>query len=129
MTQAQAPVAIGAQVETRRRARPRLGGIAVNTVLIILMILWAIPAIGLLVASFRTAAATNQSGWWTAITPPWEFTLENYEYVLGRAGIDQAFINSFIITIPATVLVVMIAGIAGHEATHGCARVRLRIQR
>jgi len=114
MTQAQAPVAIGAQVQTRRRARPQLGGIAVNTVLIILMILWAIPAIGLLVASFRTAAATNESGWWTAFTPPWEFTIENYEYVLGRAGIDQAFINSFVITIPATVLVVMIAAFAAY---------------
>jgi alpha-glucoside transport system permease protein len=114
MTQAQAPVAIGAQVQTRRRARPRLGGLAVNTVLLILMILWAIPAIGLLVASFRTAADTNASGWWTAFTPPWEFTIANYEYVLGRAGIDQAFINSFVITIPATVLVVMIAAFAAY---------------
>ena len=114
MTQVQAPVAIGAQVQTRRRARPRLGGIAVNTSLIVLMIIWAIPAVGLLVASFRTAAATNSSGWWTAFTPPWEFTIENYQYVLGRAGIDQAFINSFIITIPATVLVVMIAAFAAY---------------
>ena len=78
------------------------------------MVIWAIPTIALLVASFRPAAATNTSGWWTAFTPPWEFTLENYEYVLGRAGIDQAFINSFIITIPATVLVVMIAAFAAY---------------
>ncbi len=34
--------------------------------------------------------------------------------MLGRAGIDQAFINSFIITIPATVLVVMIAAFAAY---------------
>ena len=86
MTQVQAPAAVGAQIQTRRRARPRLGGLAVNTILIVLMIVWAIPAIGLLVASFRTAAATNASGWWTAFTPPWEFTIENYQYVLGRAG-------------------------------------------
>ena len=46
--------------------------------------------------------------------PPWEFTLENYDYVLGRSGIDQAFINSFIITIPATVLVVLLAAFAAY---------------
>ena len=78
------------------------------------MVIWAIPTVALLVASFRPAAATNTSGWWTAFTPPWEFTLENYEYVLGRAGIDQAFVNSFIITIPATVIVVMIAAFAAY---------------
>jgi alpha-glucoside transport system permease protein len=78
------------------------------------MIIWAIPAVGLLVASFRPAAVTNTSGWWTAFTPPWDFTLENYQYVLGRSGIDVAFINSFIITIPATVLVVMIAAFAAY---------------
>ena len=114
MTQVQAPVAIGAQVQTRRRARPRLGGIAVNATLIVLMIIWAIPAIALLVTSFRPAAATNSTGWWTAFTPPWEFTLANYEYVLGRSGIDQAFINSFVITIPATVIVVMVAAFAAY---------------
>lgn len=114
MTQVQAPVAIGAQVQTRRRARPRLGGIAVNATLIVLMIIWAIPAVALLITSFRPAAATNSTGWWTAFTPPWDFTLANYEYVLGRSGIDQAFINSFVITIPATVIVVMVAAFAAY---------------
>ena len=114
MTQVQAPVAIGAQVSARRRARPRLGGIAVNATLIVLMVIWAIPAIALLVTSFRPAVAANSSGWWTAIVPPWEFTLANYEAVLGRSGIDLAFINSFVITIPATVIVVMVAAFAAY---------------
>ncbi|MFL5651704.1 MAG: carbohydrate ABC transporter permease, partial [Chloroflexota bacterium] len=50
----------------------------------------------------------------TALTPPWQFTFENYEYVLGRSGIDTAFINSFLITVPATVLVVMVAAFAAY---------------
>ncbi len=113
MTQAEAP-ALERTTTAEKSRGPRLGRIPLHLVLIALMVIWAIPAIGLLVASFRPAAATNSSGWWTAFTPPWDFTLENYEYVLGRGGIDQAFINSFIITIPATVLVVMIAAFAAY---------------
>jgi alpha-glucoside transport system permease protein len=103
-----------AAARTTTRRGPSLGRGFLHLSLIVLMAIWAIPTIALLVASFRPAAATNTSGWWTAITPPWQFTLDNYEYVLGRAGIDQAFINSFIITIPATVLVVMVAAFAAY---------------
>jgi alpha-glucoside transport system permease protein len=108
---AEAPVT---RATSTRRTGPGLGRGFLHLSLIVLMVIWAIPTIALLVASFRPAAATNTSGWWTAFTPPWEFTLANYEYVLGRAGIDQAFINSFIITVPATVLVVMIAAFAAY---------------
>ena len=119
MTGAPIPVEAPATTSGRSRAAaarrgPSLGRGVLHLSLLALMFIWAIPTIALLVASFRPAAATNTSGWWTAITPPWEFTLDNYEYVLGRAGIDQAFLNSFIITIPATVLVVMIAAFAAY---------------
>lgn len=101
-------------VATASRSGPSLGRGLLHLSLLALMAIWAIPTIALLVASFRPAAATNTSGWWTAFTPPWEFTFENYEYVLGRSGIDQAFLNSFIITVPATVLVVMVAAFAAY---------------
>jgi alpha-glucoside transport system permease protein len=113
MTQAQAP-AVAVTGTQAKRSRGRLGRIPLHLSLVALVILWAVPAVALLVASFRPAAETNTSGWWTALTPPWQFTFENYEYVLGRAGIDTAFINSFIITIPATVLVVMVAAFAAY---------------
>jgi len=113
MTQAEAP-AVAVTGSQARRSRRRLGRIPLHLSLVALTILWAVPAIALLVASFRPAAETNTSGWWTALTPPWQFTFENYEYVLGRSGIDTAFINSFIITIPATVLVVMVAAFAAY---------------
>jgi alpha-glucoside transport system permease protein len=114
MTQAQAPVIVGKQVDQRRRSRFQAGRLPLHLILIGLMVLWAIPAIGLFVASFRTAAETNRTGWWTAIVPPYEFTFQNYEYVLGRAGIEQAFINSFLITVPATTLVVAVAAFAAY---------------
>jgi alpha-glucoside transport system permease protein len=113
MTQVQAPVLVGAKVEPKRR--PRRGGrIPLHLVLIGLMVIWAIPAIGILIASFRTAADTNRSGWWTVLAPPYEFTFQNYDYVLNRAGFWDSFLNSLVITVPATVLVVMVAAFAAY---------------
>jgi alpha-glucoside transport system permease protein len=85
-----------------------------HVALVVIMILWAIPALGLLVASFRTAASTNKSGWWTAFVPPYHFTFSNYDYVLNRAGFWDSFLNSLLITIPATVLVVLVAAFAAY---------------
>ncbi len=116
MTQAQAPVVIppieGAR-RPRRFGRPS-GNPLLHIALAVIMIIWAIPALGLLISSVRPAADITRSGWWTAFFPPAQFTLENYEQVLSRAGIGEAFINSFLITIPATVIVVMIAAFAAY---------------
>jgi alpha-glucoside transport system permease protein len=116
MTQAQAPVVVGPVETTQRRrrfGRPS-GHPLVHIVLALLMIVWAIPALGLLVSSFRPAAEITRTGWWTAFFPPAAFTLENYQQVLSRAGMGEAFINSFLVTIPATVIVVMIAAFAAY---------------
>jgi alpha-glucoside transport system permease protein len=115
MTQAQAPVVIGEVAPQRRRrfGRPT-GNPLLHIALGLLMFIWAVPALGLLISSFRPAAEITRSGWWTALFPPAQFTLDNYEQVLSRAGIGEAFINSFLITIPATVIVVMVAAFAAY---------------
>ena len=92
----------------------RLGRIALHGVLILFMAIWALPAVGLLVTSFRPAAEVASSGWWTAIFPPWDFTLANYETVLSREGIDRATLNSLIITVPATIMVIAVAAFAAY---------------
>jgi alpha-glucoside transport system permease protein len=115
MTQAQAPVVIG-PVEAaagRRFGRPS-GNPLLHIALAILMIIWAIPGLGLLVSSFRPASEITRTGWWTAFFPPAQFTIDNYQQVMSRQGIGEAFINSFLITIPATVIVVMIAAFAAY---------------
>jgi alpha-glucoside transport system permease protein len=114
MTQAQAPVVVRPQVAQRRPARPQFGNPILHLVLIGLMVIWALPAIGLLVSSFRSAAEISQSGWWTAFFNPAQFTFQNYQTVLGQEGIGGAFLNSFIITVPATVIVVTIAAFAAY---------------
>lgn len=98
--------------------RSRVAGFAsrwpLHLVLVALMALWLIPTLGLFVNSFRPAADVQRTGWWTALAPPWQFTVANYEHVLARSGLGDAFINSLFITIPSTVIPVMVAAFAGY---------------
>ena len=89
-----------------------------------LCLIWLIPVLGLLISSFRTRDAQFNSGWWTAIANPLEFTqwtVNNYAQVLttNDSGINmgQAFINSFIVTVPATVIPILIAAFAAYAFT------------
>jgi alpha-glucoside transport system permease protein len=111
---ARAEVLAAPIVRTRRERRLRLGRVALHAVLIFLMVIWALPAIGLLITSFRPAAEVSSSGWWTALFPPYEFTFANYQTVLSREGMDTAFINSLIITLPATIMVIAVAAFAAY---------------
>ncbi len=49
----------------------------------------------------------------TVTTPP-AFTLDNYRTVLLSEGIGQAFINSLTVTIPATIIPILIAAFAAY---------------
>ncbi len=106
-----------AQVRTsplRRIGPPNRGRIGLHLVIVGLMVVWLLPTIGLLVNSFRTRAEANASGWWTAIFPPWDFTIDNYIQVLDQSGLGDAFVNSLFISIPATIIPVVIASFAAY---------------
>lgn len=79
-----------------------------------LMVLWSIPTIALLVSSFREPTAIAASGWWNVITEPFDFTIDNYEKVLTQRGMGRSFWNSVIITVPSTILVILVAAFAAY---------------
>jgi len=86
--------------------------IAVITV----VILWTLPTLGLFISSFRPPDALTSSGWWTVFAHPFEFTqltISNYQDVLA-AGMGQAFLNSLVISVPATVIPIAIATFAAY---------------
>ena len=55
----------------------------------------------------------GQRVYFSAATPP-RFTTENYETVLFSEGIGRSFINSLTVTVPATVIPIMIAAFAAY---------------
>ena len=69
--------------------------------------------------SYQLASGTAFEGsrgqriFYRAALPP-RFTLENYREVLSSAGIGQSFINSLTVTIPATIIPILIAAYAAY---------------
>jgi alpha-glucoside transport system permease protein len=107
------PLAAARALATSRRG----GGwtrLVMHVVIVSLMVLWVVPTLGLFVNSFRPAADVGRSGWWNALVPPWDFTLENYSHVIAANNLGDSFINSLIITIPSTVIPVMVAAFAAY---------------
>jgi alpha-glucoside transport system permease protein len=113
-----------------------ISDIVVNGVLLILCIIWTLPTLGLLVSSFRPPDAVGTSGWWTAFNPARErkgaaFTLNNYRQVLlgkdvtftnaegeevqaSGDNLGNAFLNSIAVTLPSTVIPILIAAFAAY---------------
>ena len=88
-----------------------------HAVIILIAVVWLIPTIGVLITSFRPAQDIANSGWWTVLGSIFDsarLTLRNYNLVLSRLGVGRAFLNSFIITIPATIIPLSIALLAAY---------------
>jgi alpha-glucoside transport system permease protein len=88
-----------------------VGRAPVHIILGIIALIWLVPTIGLLITSFRPGADMRATGWWNVLVEP-RFTLANYERVITGEGMGQAFINSVLITIPSTILPLLIASMA-----------------
>jgi alpha-glucoside transport system permease protein len=85
-----------------------------NLIVLAFCLVWVIPTLGLLVSSFRPAGNVATSGWWTALSPPLQFTLDNYAQVLSGRNLGLAFMNSLLVTLPATILTTLVAAFAGY---------------
>jgi alpha-glucoside transport system permease protein len=97
-----------------RDLRTRLRRIPLHVTVGIVMAIWLIPTFGLIVNSFRTVKEMSQAGWWTTLFPPANFTLASYEQIFRTPGFADSLLNSLLITVPATVLQVVIATFAGY---------------
>ena len=110
---------MGIDAPPRAEAMPGGGGgwfsrAFLHTVLIIVCLHLA-AAHGLaFVSSLRPANEVLTTGWWNAFRLPFEFTLDNYKEVLTENNMAQTFLNSLFITIPATVIPILVAAYAAY---------------
>jgi len=95
----------------------RRGGWFAWITLGVVCFLWLVPSIGLLITSFRTAEAALTTGWWTVILHPFQdWTISNYTEVLNSGG-RNAFVNSLVVSLPATIIPIFIAAFAAYAFT------------
>ena len=109
----------------RRKRRPLrrsplekfLAKAPVHGAVVLIALIWSLPTVGLLISSFRQSNDLLQTGWWKVFQHPFQlsqFHLGNYIDVLTSQGMGQAFLNSLVISIPATVIPISIATFAAY---------------
>ena len=86
--------------------------------LILLVVIWSIPTLGLFITSIRRRSDALVSPWWEALLNPLGtvWSLEAYRNSLESGMLDAVF-NTFAVTIPSTILPLMIAANAAYAFT------------
>jgi alpha-glucoside transport system permease protein len=105
------------QDATRVPGEPKSRSWLVRALVLVIAVAWTVPTAGLLISSLRPEVDVSGTGWWTIFAHPFEltqFTVANYERVLTAEGLFGAFINSLIVTIPATVIPITLAAFAAY---------------
>lgn len=107
-------VAESAKDKPLRRAVAFVTRGPVQVALVIIGLLWFLPTVGLFASSLRTPSDHARTGWWNVFTDPGQATIDNYVSLLGNPELTASFWNTVAITVPTTVLVVLIASLAGY---------------
>ncbi|CAM5337595.1 Carbohydrate ABC transporter permease OS=Streptomyces rimosus subsp. rimosus (strain ATCC /DSM 40260 / JCM 4667 / NRRL 2234) OX=1265868 GN=SRIM_015605 PE=3 SV=1 [Streptomyces rimosus subsp. rimosus] len=82
--------------------------------LVLIGLFWLTPTIGLLLSSLRSPQDIAESGWWTVFTEPAQLAWASYSALLDNAKVMDSLLTTALITVPATVLVVVIGALAGY---------------
>jgi alpha-glucoside transport system permease protein len=96
------------------RVAARAGSGVAQALIILIGLVWLVPTAGLFVVSLRSPTDNANHGWWTVFSDPAQLTLRNYQTMLHNQTITQGFVNTILITVPTTVLVVTVAALAAY---------------
>ncbi|WP_353942901.1 carbohydrate ABC transporter permease [Streptomyces sp. HUAS MG91] len=96
------------------RIGEKLGGGLVQFVLLVVGALWLVPTVGLLLSSLRSPEEMAASGWWKVFSKPSQLTFDSYSKLLENSDITKSLLNTILITVPATLLVIVIGSLAGY---------------
>ncbi|WP_406352667.1 carbohydrate ABC transporter permease [Streptomyces sp. NBC_00658] len=110
--------ALDTSVRAKRSLAARVAsgaaGGALRVFLLLVALFWLVPAFGLLVSSFRDPTDIAASGWWKVFSAPAQLTTNSYQSLLENDDVTSALFNTIWITVPATLLVVIIGAMAGY---------------
>jgi alpha-glucoside transport system permease protein len=113
------PTEVAEEPAAQRSAKfgvQRAGWFTRITVIVVVLI-WMIPVVGVLITSFRPEALVDSTGWWTVLAHPFrggQWTFDNYQQTLDAQGFENAFLNSVAVAVPATVIPITIAAFAAY---------------
>ncbi|MFI1253241.1 carbohydrate ABC transporter permease [Streptomyces netropsis] len=106
--------AVRAKRSLPARVAARAGGGVLRVFLLVVGLFWLMPTVGLLLSSLRNEADIEASGWWQVFSHPGGLTTENYSALLGNDKVMESLLTTAVITVPATVLVILIGALAGY---------------
>jgi alpha-glucoside transport system permease protein len=114
---------VDVQAKTKKRnadgTEKRKPHVLITIIMAIIAIAWLFPLLGLLITSFRSKADVDATGWWTVFLNPFgqDWTFDAFAQAWTALDAGTTFWNSVAVTVPATVLPVMIAAMAAYAFT------------
>jgi len=98
-----------------RAVRKAFSGSLASVLVVAIGVMWTIPTFGLFINSFRSKEDAATTGWWVFFLHP-SFSLSGYDQVLtSQGGLLIPLVNSLAITIPATIIPIFVASMAGYS--------------
>jgi alpha-glucoside transport system permease protein len=85
-----------------------------NIFLAVLAVMWLVPTLGLLLTSLLPTTEITQTGWWKVVSQPSLATFENYKEIFNNEAITSALWTTVQISVGNTVLLVIVASLAGY---------------
>ncbi|HKN64081.1 MAG TPA: carbohydrate ABC transporter permease [Gaiellaceae bacterium] len=91
-----------------------VGKLPLQIFLAVVGLLWLVPTIGLFITSILPASEVTAAGWWKIFSHPSLATFSNYSSLFHNAGLTGALKTTAYIAIGNTLLVVVVAALAGY---------------
>jgi len=113
MTAIAEPRATDRERTTSERLVRFLNKTPIHIALGLIALVWLAPTVGLLVTSFRPRSDIQVTGWWESFLQ-FRYTLANYQEVLTSQGMLEAFVNTFLIAVPSTLIPLTLASMAAY---------------
>ncbi|MEJ7784425.1 MAG: carbohydrate ABC transporter permease [Solirubrobacteraceae bacterium] len=85
-----------------------------NLLLLFIAALWLVPTFGLFLTSLMPKGDIAEKGWWTVVSQPSSLTFDNYRDLFDNNDLTTALVTTAEIAIGNTLLLVLIAALAGY---------------